>query len=322
MPATPLYNAHHGGLFFMHFYQRHFKKPALSVDEQLHFLIQQGLLIADKEQAAAALTTIGYYRFSGYALPFKQPHHPPGQHRCYKPNTTFEQIYHIYQFDKALRLLVSDAIETIEVAFRAVMGNEMATRYGTHWYVEQNHFSHLGQHQAFLTSIKKLVHDKAELFIKHYYANYEYPPLPPVWMVMESISFGSCSKLFSNIKRLADKKAISHFFHVHPTLLESWLMTLTYTRNLCAHHARLWNRWFVVTPILPKQYMAIHHRISATDPHFIRVAFIIIQLLKTINPNATWKVDLQLLFQHYPQVPIQSLGFIKEWQRDPFWEIA
>src|SRR5213078_3167714 len=37
----------------------------------------------------------------------------------------------------------------------------------------------------------------------------------------------------------------------HPRLSESLLHHLTYVRNLCAHHLRLWNRGFTITPAPP-----------------------------------------------------------------------
>ncbi|WP_349293799.1 Abi family protein [Marinobacter sp. M3C] len=36
-------------------------------------------------------------------------------------------------------------------------------------------------------------------------------------------------------------------------LLQSWLHTLTIVRNICAHHARLWNRELGIKPELPKK---------------------------------------------------------------------
>jgi abortive infection bacteriophage resistance protein len=48
--------------------KKHFNKQALTVSQQLEFLANQGLLISDHEIAEHVLSTIGYYRLSGYLL--------------------------------------------------------------------------------------------------------------------------------------------------------------------------------------------------------------------------------------------------------------
>lgn len=47
------------------------KKP-LTFDEQLDKLETHGMIIADREKAKDILKRVSYYRFTGYALQFKQ----------------------------------------------------------------------------------------------------------------------------------------------------------------------------------------------------------------------------------------------------------
>ena len=61
-------------------------------------------------------------------------------------------------------------------------------------------------------------------------------------MCFELLTIGELSHLYRGLRRTADKKRIAQFFDLHPTVFTSWLHTLTYIRNLCAHHNRLWNR--------------------------------------------------------------------------------
>ncbi len=51
----------------------------------------------------------------------------------------------------------------------------------------------------------------------------------------------------------ADRKAIARRLNLVAPLLESWLHTLTTIRNICAHHARLWNRELGIRPKLPEK---------------------------------------------------------------------
>jgi abortive infection bacteriophage resistance protein len=48
-----------------------FNKPPLSLTDQLSLLISRGLVVNDAADATHYLTHIGYYRISGYALPFQ-----------------------------------------------------------------------------------------------------------------------------------------------------------------------------------------------------------------------------------------------------------
>jgi abortive infection bacteriophage resistance protein len=64
---------------------------------------------------------------------------------------------------------------------------------------------------------------------------------PPLWMIIEALSLGTCSKMFDNIQSKEIWNAISSYLGQHTTVLESWIRSLAYIRNLCAHHSRLWN---------------------------------------------------------------------------------
>ena len=59
-------------------------------------------------------------------------------------------------------------------------------------------------------------------------------------MVTEVMSCGSLSLGYQGLKH-EDKRIISDKFELHYRQLASWLHTLTYIRNLCSHHARLWD---------------------------------------------------------------------------------
>ena len=47
-------------------------KPHLTIAEQIALLRARGMAVADEPRAAEFLRHIGYYRFSGYAYPFRR----------------------------------------------------------------------------------------------------------------------------------------------------------------------------------------------------------------------------------------------------------
>ena len=110
-----------------------FDKPALTIHQQVALLKSRGLLIEDEAKAEHYLRFIGYYRLSGYSLPLTCKK-VPEQHK-FKSGASFDRILALYSFDRELRLIVMDAIERVEVAFRTSVSNYLATKFGPHWYL-------------------------------------------------------------------------------------------------------------------------------------------------------------------------------------------
>lgn len=304
------------GCLFMD--KRKYIKPRLDVDEQVQLLKQQGLQIEDSKEAQHVLKVVGYYRFSGYLHPFKLPHQN-NTHRSFKPNTTFNYIWELYQFDRELRLLVSDAIEKIEVAFRASISDVTSKEHGLFWYTDSKFYRNSSQHLTLMRKIDTLLKNPEEVFIQHYLEKYHDPKYPPIWMMIEALSFGTCSKLFSNIQSIATRNKISDIFEQHTTIIESWMKVVVWIRNICTHHARLWNRWLVEAPIIPKNE-PLHGYLLNHNRKFIVCAYILTKLLKTITPNNHWENKLFNLFEKYPKHPKNTMGFNHEWRNDPFWK--
>lgn len=133
---------------------------------------------------------------------------------------------------------------------------------------------------------------------------------------MECLSFGKITSLFRNLATLKDKKSISDIFGYHPRVVESTLEPLRYTRNLCAHHSRIWNRWFLYAP---KHLKAFGSLVPPSNSLHMQ-AFIIHKLNESISPNSGWRNNMRMLFSEYANyVPFELMGFLRDWENDPFW---
>jgi abortive infection bacteriophage resistance protein len=84
----------------------------LSIPDQILKLRQDGLIIADEPSASQFRQHINYYRFGGYGLAFEQARH------VLLKGATFEDIRNAYEFDRALRDLVTESLEVIELDLR------------------------------------------------------------------------------------------------------------------------------------------------------------------------------------------------------------
>lgn len=299
-----------------------FTKPPLTPAQQLAKWQSRGLAVRDVGKALHYLQFIGYYRFSAYTLPFQDKAH---HDKHFRPGTTFEQVMTLYVFDRELRLLVLDAIERVEVAVRTRLVNEMSTRHGAHWFMDSRHFCAGFDHNGFLDKIDKELgiaptgkrpsRQHNEVFINHYYAKYTSPDLPPAWMVFEVLPLGTMSLVLANLANVADRKAVALPFGVDERVLTSWLHCLSYIRNVCAHHSRLWNRQLVIKPLVAKKHAAL---VPVRD-RFYAVAVMLHYLLGVTAPKSSWHERLAKLAEGQPAANLQIMGFPVGWKAEPFW---
>ncbi len=217
------------------YYMFEFKKPPLSIGQQIDLLKNRGLIIDNPERAIHYLQFIGYYRLSGYARHFQTTNEPQDN---FKKSTTFNDILKVYIFDRQLRLLMMDAIERIEVAVRSTISNTMSEKYGAHWYMNRSLFIDRFQYETFIETIKRESgyqnSKKQNEFCQHYFTKYTKPYLPPSWMLTEVLSIGTWSNIFANLKNRQDQQDIGAIYKLPYKVFTSWLRSFTYLRNLCA----------------------------------------------------------------------------------------
>lgn len=293
--------------------KKKFIKPALSTDEHIQLMLDRGLVISDTQSAAHYLAYIGYYRLSIYMLPFQKADRSEQHHHDFATGTCFEDVLNLYLFDRKLRLLVMDALERIEVAIKSLMIDEMCVSYGSHWYMNPHNFSSEFNHDDFLEQVKKQIGiDQGkigDIVIRHYYDRYNHPSLPPFWMVSECLSFGTISLMYKFL-RGADQKRIADKIGLPVKVLKSWLHSCVYLRNLCAHHARLWNRIFTIRPLVMERYKEEF----VPNTLFYAQAVMIYIILKQISPETDWARRLMALMDEYHDIDIQKMGFRGDWR--------
>nr|WP_262905456.1 Abi family protein [Hymenobacter nitidus] len=264
---------------------------------------------------------MSYYRLAAYFLSFQTP---GDSTHSFRPGTTFETVVRLYEFDEALRALVFRATGTIEVALRAQLAYQNAVVWGPHWYEDVRTAINPRRFQGNLDALDKDLARAHELFLDHYRTTYTFPQRPPCWMAFEVASFGLLSKLLHNLRSSPASKAIGGYFGVDEIVLKSWAQMLSYVRNVCAHHSRLWNRTLTIKPILPRRPRN-QWLVAGPPPQDDRLYIVLViaaYLLDTIDPRAanTFKQELKALVHAYPTVPESVMDFPANWQQDPFWQ--
>lgn len=292
------------------------KKP-LHAEEHIDLLASRGLEIEDRARAIHYLTYIGYFRLSGYFPPF-QTRDDEGC-SVFRPGARFSNILDLYIFDRKIRLLLIDALERIEVAIRTTVSNTMSLAHGAFWLNNPDLFNH-GHHAEILDQITAAI-DLREgrthhAFLKHYADKYE-NVYPPSWMILETLSFGQVSHIFKRLKG-QNQKAISAAFGLDHAFFESWLHSLWFSRNLVAHHGRVWNRAFTIQPRVPRKLAEAWPPESAR--RFYGICAVINYLMEVIADGSRWPDRLRSLLLEYPEVSREAMGFPPAWSSLPFWK--
>jgi abortive infection bacteriophage resistance protein len=307
------------------------KKP-LSFEEQLIQLKARNLIIEDYERARHYLSQISYYSLSAYFLPYQKIKD------WFDEGTTFQQVVDTYSFDRELRLLIFDCIERIEIAIRTQFIYCMAMNYkDSHWQDNQDLFKRpfnnkvgytIDPYSDFQKIILKAKNARTpEVFVRHYLENYDTPTNPPSWMCFELITIGELSSLYRGLAEKKDRAKIASSFGLHHTVFTSWLHSLTYVRNICAHHARLWNKDLAVEPaqLAKPVYPWISDRYTRNNKRTFYLLCVIKYFLWSVNPENSLKQKLEALFREYPNIPIQYLGIPSEkgelldWHKENLW---
>lgn len=224
-----------------------YTKPPLSFDDQLRLLESRGLEIPAPELAQSHLSSISYYRLSAYWYPFLRRDSQGQTTGEFEAGTDFDQIIRLYEFDRHLRLLVMDAIERVEVHGRTLVTYHLGHQYGAFGHTDPTNFHSKFNHAGWLARLESEARQSKDVFVEHFKSKYSGFPTLPIWMSTEVMSLGSLSFCYTGLKN-EDKHQIAGQFGIHHKRLKEWLHTLTYIRNICAHHSRLWNRELAIKP--------------------------------------------------------------------------
>lgn len=295
-----------------------YSKPSLTFEEQAELLLSRGLQ-ADKSVLITRLHAVNYYRLSAYLFPFRNTSNDD-----YRENTTLDQVWSCYTFDRQLRILVMDAIERIEVAVRTQLVYHFTRRHGPFGYLGRSLFPKLDDHRykRWIDEMKDETKRSRETFIKHFQEKYgDCHSMLPLWMLCEVMSFGKMLTLFNGV--VDDiRRTIAREYGVEDKILQSWLGALNVIRNICAHHGRLWNRELGFKPYIPnkQKYPQWHDPFLIPNKRMFAILTILRYLLKNVAPTSLWGYRFRDLLNRYPTISLAAMGFPLDWETHAMWK--
>lgn len=291
-----------------------YTQQQLDLNGQINLLKSQGLVFGDEAKARHLLSNISLFRLKNYMQPLRLK-----GSKDFKSGATFEQAYSLYKFDAELRKLLCPELEKIEISIRTQLSLIMSDMAGEYWFADASNFRNAVKHQSTLDTLQKELSRSDEVEIVKFYSRYS-NAYPPSWMTMEVSSFGTLSMLYKWLNGGHGRRQLAAYYGISDTVMESWLHSLVYVRNVCAHHGRLWNRSLRIKPLLPKRtHMPFINTNAPTDRIFF-VLCIVRYFLNTVNPHTTINARLKGLLSRYPNVNPHSMGFPQGWEKEPLWK--
>lgn len=312
--------------------ENNYKKEFKTFDEQLEILKQRKLNISNDTYALSKLERINYYRLSAYFLPFQHPKNSDKKD-TFLEETNFEDIIQLYYFDCELRKIVFEAIESIEIYFRTQITYYHSLKYEPFGYLKKENFETSSEFfERVLSSLKDETKRSEEIFIKHFKDRYKTTDLP-IWGAVEVISFGTLSKIYSILKTEEQKEVISKLKGINKDVFTNWLHSLSVIRNICAHHSRFWNKTLGVKFEIPRKLDAFksikkvisdengrNKEIKLNDKVFFSLCVIEYILTCIGEDEIEFKSNIKMLLQKYPNVKIDRMGFIEDWENNLIWK--
>lgn len=298
-----------------------------SVEEQLNILRKRGMEFNDEKLAKFYLERVSYFRLKYYWVDMIDE-----EVDDFKENSYFENVIERYEFDRSLRHILFKGIELLEIGLRTKIITSMSleTNSGL-WYIDSNLFENKEYHKDFVLDLKYEFGRSTDPFARDYIRDHEAwnedslgGDNPDAWMILETATFGTLSKMYKNLKAQSPLQAsIANSFGLYSTRdFSSWLEAICVLRNVIAHHSRLWYRIFSKKPVNIKNCRDKWLAQDMTENQRKRVFGIIsclLYLCNAINPKNTMKEEIIKLFKDHPNVSIHMLGFSRDWQANPLW---
>ena len=211
--------------------EKHFR----NLEEQIEILKNKGLKINNERYAKDVLLRENYFFLNGYRYLFMYSN----TDKRFLENTTFEELYSMFLFDRNIRNIIFKNLLIIENNLKSIISYQLSKKYGykERDYLKEKNFTRRPEKKKQVKDlISKMqrqirINSRDHTATMHYADNYGYIPM---WILVKVLSFGIVSEMYSILKD-DDQIQIAKVYHVSPDSLITYLPILANYRNLCAH---------------------------------------------------------------------------------------
>lgn len=280
-------------------------KEPKSFEEQLKILKENEMVVDDDSATIQALEQYNYYRLSGYWYQFQR------KNDRFKPDTNFQTVLRLYEFDRRLRQLLFCYLEIIEIFCRTQIAYYFSHSFGKNGHYDSKNFRNAEYHQEFKDSLDSQIDkNKDAPFVSHHIC--EYGGKMPLWCAVEIMPFTMLSKFYANI-RLPEQDHIAKMIGHDNSYLPNWLHCFGVLRNICAHYGRLYNR-FLSPPIkLGGKTLRNYNQIDSSSLFAYIIAML--RILPEAGDANYFRDQLINLVEIFTEViDLGLLGFPSDWK--------
>lgn len=299
---------------------KEYTKQPLDCDQMLELLKSGWLSCNDENKVKHYLQHTWYYRLLAYFKSFQT------RDDNFIPWITFDNVRDLYVFDRKLRLLTLDAIEKIEVSLKANMNDILSLKKWCFWYLDPSNFE-LGTwsfNEKIYNELCKKIDDikiSNRDIVKYYQAKYETQDLPS-WILFQELSIWEISNIY-NIFPQWVRQEIADVYGVYERDFKNWIQSLMTIRNICAHHGRLRNRRYIFKArandtVLKSKFQKQKNIAWYPEvvPNYYNLMLIIMHLLKVINKNFDWIMDVDKLLKEHNNKYAKGMWLYPNWDKN------
>lgn len=296
----------------------------------------RGMSILSPQEAEAKLAQFGYYRLSGFWYPARtfarntagdqvicKLSGKPKRQEFFESGASLEGAVALYRFDKSLRLLMLDAVETIEVHLKTVLAHELgkhdpmaytkATLIDPKFLVVKKGFKDSKWAQWLARQQGKLDKSSEDCIEWHKVSQRAIP----YWVAVEAWDFGTLSTHFQILKRKPQSWVLARLNLHDAKIFAGWLREINTLRNRSAHHTRIWNQKSAnpLDSLTAVPYFQALNLSRAARERLYGMIAVLWFLLQRVSPESRWIHQVADLLDTKPFMPgctYAAMGFPSE----------
>lgn len=211
-------------------------KPPLTIIDQISKIKSKNITILNESKCSLFLRRNNYQKLFLY------------RNLLDSSPENFEELVNLYYLDSEIRNIVFFGLNIIEAKLKTELAYFHVIKYGNHGYMDSDNFFRESYHSRFIKKILEEISTQNSHMIESHFRSYDDDP--PLYKIVEILSFGQLSKFYSNLKK-DDMKQFSKEYYYRKDIytLKSWLVFLVEIRNACAHGIPLLNKAIMYPPV-------------------------------------------------------------------------
>lgn len=222
----------------------------LSASDLVSRLVKKGVRLDDVNAAYNLVELFGYRHAVRYIPALSSTVEDPGM----------AALAEAIVCDMELQNVVLRYCARLERVLKSRLSVEIAKEFGPLAYTGPSLFKRESDFESFKHGYRGELLRKAKGGSKYAARIASEGADPPIWSACEFASFGTVSKLFSNLVPCESKRNLSLHYGFAVPVLESWLEALVFLRNECSHGGVLYGRELEKQPKSVRELCGIDNR--------------------------------------------------------------